>query len=74
METKKSTPPDIEPVKAHGKSSIPVHQYSLDGKYIKTFNSIAEAQRAMNPRGLSVYRALNGILKTAYGFQWRKAE
>jgi len=75
METKKnSTPADIAPIKATSKSKIPVHQYSLDGKYIKTFDSIADAQRAMNPNAISVYRAVSGKARSAYGFQWRKAE
>jgi len=73
METKKQTPADIEPIKIGRKLAIPVHQYSLDGKYIKTFDSIADAQKAMNPHAISIYRAVNGKARSAYGFQWRKA-
>jgi hypothetical protein len=74
MEKKNSTPADIEPVKIGKKLAIPVHQYTLEGKYIKTFYSIADAQKAMNPHAISVYRAVNGKAHSAYGFQWRKAE
>jgi hypothetical protein len=70
---KKQIVPDIEPVKNGRKPAIPVHQYSLDGKYIKTFDSIADAQKAMNPHAISIYRAVNGKARSAYGFQWRKA-
>lgn len=70
---KKNSVPDIEPVSAYTTRKIKVNQYTLEGKYVKSYESITEAQKAMNPRGLSVYRAVNGALKTAYGFQWRKA-
>ncbi len=71
---KNSTPADIEPCVPHNTMKMKIHQYDLNGKYIKTYDSIADAQRAMSPRGLSVYRAAKGALKTAYGYQWRKAE
>lgn len=71
---KKQLVPNIEPIATRVTSKKKVHQYDLSGKYIKTFDSIADAQRAMNPRGLSVYKAVNGMLKSAYGFQWRKMD
>ena len=51
--------------------SKPVNQYDLDGHYIKTFISIAEAQREIPGTG-SINSVLNrrGRSKTAGGFLW----
>lgn len=52
-----------------------VHQYSLEGKYISSFNSISDAGKHMNkdnPKsGFSCISAVVTDKKpTAYGFQW----
>jgi hypothetical protein len=73
METKKLTPADIEPVTSY-KRSISVHQYSLDGKYIKTFKSMHAASDATKSPYSSIAECVKGKFKTAGGFQWRKAE
>jgi len=62
--------PDIEPYT--GPKHVPVHQYSLDGKYIATWKSIAEAGREIGIGGGSIANAAKGVQKTAAGFQWRR--
>lgn len=46
-----------------------VSQYTLDGKFIKTFNSIKEA--VMKTEISSIYSNLKGITKTAGGYVWK---
>lgn len=56
----------------NGKLSKPVDQLDLNGRYIKIFPSIKEADRqgfAMQ----NVSAAAHGRMKTAYGFKWRFA-
>lgn len=51
-----------------------VVQFSLDGKRLKTFNSIREAARECDGRSCtSIRRCLSGERKTAFGYQWRYA-
>jgi len=54
--------------KAKGK---PVSQYNIDGTFIKSYNSIKEAGRAVGKNGASIRFALSGKYKTAYGFVWK---
>ena len=41
-----------------------VHQYSLDGNYIRSFNSIKEASEKLNINSGCISRCANGKLKT----------
>lgn len=53
-----------------------VEQYTLDGIYIKTFDSLSEAGKSMlniNNANLNVSACCNGRNKTAYGFIWKFA-
>ena len=70
----KSTVPDIEPVEAKKWTGRAIHQYSLDGKYIKTFPSITAAVKELNIKGGSLSKCLKGQMKSTKGFQWRYAE
>lgn len=45
-----------------------VYQYSLDGSFIESFNSVKEAKRIFKG---DIYNATSGRLKTAAGYQWR---
>lgn len=53
-----------------------VDQYTLDGKYIKTYNSIAEAQRAIGrPKGVMISWYLLGKSNhPAYDFIWKYSD
>jgi hypothetical protein len=70
----KQVVPDIEPVKVRAKSSIPVNQYSLEGKFIQTFPSIRKASIASKCLDTSIQLCIRGSLRQTGGFQWRKAE
>ena len=74
METKKnSTPADIAPLNVNMANKKRIHQYGLDGKYIQTYDSIAEAQKELGIKGVGIYRVTQGKAKSCHGFQWRSA-
>lgn len=47
-------------------------QYDLDGNLIAEYNNISEAARAVGGRTDSIRWALDGKLKTTYGFVWKR--
>ena len=49
--------------------STPVSQYSLDGKFIRSFDSIACAYRATGIRHIS--EVVNGKRKQSNGYIWK---
>lgn len=50
----------------------PIKQYDLDGNYLTTYPSLAEAARSVGKEGGSgnISRCCNNLLKTAYGYKW----
>jgi hypothetical protein len=56
------------------KQSKPILQYSMDGIMIKEFAGAREASRVLSLEQSSIWRALNGLQKTAYGFIWKYKE
>jgi hypothetical protein len=48
-----------------------VNQYDLDGNYIRTFDSIAEAAEYMGKSYTPIINACAHRYKTAYNYQWR---
>ena len=46
-------------------------QFGIDGKYIRTWDSIADAIYSMNGRATSMSHACSGILSTYLNYQWR---
>lgn len=56
------------------KEVVKIHQYSLDGEYLNTYFSFAEAGRAVGaPKTSShISKVCSGKRKTAYGFIWKK--
>lgn len=55
----------------NGVRSTPIAQYTLDGKYIKTYPSIAQAYRDNGFAQANIHKALNGQYKQAYGYKWQ---
>jgi methyltransferase-like protein len=57
----------------HGnpKRKKPVDQYSLDGKYIQTFESLLKASESSNVKVCSISLAASGKTKTSGGFIWK---
>lgn len=53
------------------KGSKAVKQYTLDGEYIATFPSIAEAERQTGVNKAAITVVCQGKTKTAKGYQWR---
>ena len=56
--------------KAHDKRKIPVSQYTIEGVFIASYESIHEAQRLTNINKNTISRCCRGIQKTAGGFKW----
>ncbi|WP_242227195.1 NUMOD4 domain-containing protein [Bacillus cereus group sp. BfR-BA-01315] len=62
-------------IKAQLATRKKVAQYSLDGDYIRTFDSMREASRLIGRGGNgSISACCNGKLKTAYGYVWKKVD
>lgn len=51
-----------------------VSQFSLDGEYIATFESVSEAAKAMNTIPQRIYAICDRFDKTYNGYQWRYAD
>lgn len=51
----------------------PICQYTLDGEYIQTFKSIAEAAKIFNVSSTTLSAACRNKIPSAAGFQWRYA-
>lgn len=64
--------PQLKNMKQIGGIAKHVDQYSLDGEYIKSYSSYAEAGRAMGSKdGSLIRRVCNHDYKTAYGYRWK---
>lgn len=48
----------------------PVIQYSLDGKFVKEWESQTEATKFLNKTGDGIGACCRGKQKTAYGYIW----
>lgn len=59
----------IERVKA--KTSKPVYQYTIDGKLVKIYKSLAEASKINNCSRGNISQCCLGSYKTSHGFVWR---
>lgn len=53
------------------KFNVPVEQYSLDGTYIKTFDTIFEAAKDLGVNNASIYRVASGKRKSIKGFTYK---
>lgn len=52
------------------KKSKPINQYSMDGEFIKTWDSASEAMKVLGIDKSSIGRVCNGKNKSAGGFKW----
>ena len=49
-----------------------VHQYGIDGKYIKSYSSAEEAGRSLGRKsGTDILSCINGKCASAYGYLWK---
>lgn len=51
-----------------------VEQYTLDGKYIRTFNSMIEAANFVNHSYTNISKVCRGEYESAYGYKWKYKE
>lgn len=56
-----------------GKGTKPIDQYSLTGRYLKTFASLTEAGRSIGGSYVSINKCCNGKRHSAYNFLWKYA-
>ena len=54
----------------NGKRSIPVYQYLPSGELVNVYPSMAEVQRSTGYRKGNIWKQMNGIYETAYGYKW----
>lgn len=54
-------------------SAVKVNQYTLDGQFIKTWNSIIEAERALGVIHQHISKVCKGIRKQTGGYKWSYA-
>lgn len=55
------------------RSSSPVHQYTLSGKYVRSFQTIADAKEETKTQGANIVANIEGRRKSAGGFLWIRA-
>lgn len=54
------------------KKGIAVDQYDTDGNYVATYSSMTDAAIVVGSRKQNIYACLNGMYKTAGGYEWRR--
>lgn len=53
-------------------NNIPIAQYTLEGAFIRKFNSAVEASKVLNIDNSLISKAVKGRVKHAGGYVWRK--
>lgn len=49
---------------------VEIQQLTIDGKYLRSWDSISEASKTLNLNHASISKCVNGHYKTAEGFKW----
>ena len=49
----------------------PINQYTKSGEFVERYDTIALAASALGKLSTPIWRALNGKLASAHGYQWR---
>lgn len=57
-----------------GFAKIKVKQYTINGEFVKEYNSMKEAGEAVNMTYRNISKCINGKQKTCAGFKWIKSE
>lgn len=57
--------------KRANKIKIKINQYSLENKYIKTWDSIIEASSSIKGLSTNIVKCCKGKQKTVYGYKWK---
>lgn len=66
------TPPKYDTFRDRTKCRKPVKQFTIDGKYIKTFSSVNEASESLGISIGAIKNNLKGSQKQAGGFIWKR--
>ena len=53
---------------------VPVHQYTMDGRFIRSYKSANEASRISGARSGAIRNCVKNRTKSAGGFRWIKKE
>ena len=61
-----------KPINKHKKKGFPINQYTLEGKFIKRWDTTTEAAQTLKLDGSNICRAIT-YNKTCGGFRWSKA-
>lgn len=67
LEKKDYVDPQKIPIKNEPKE---IHQYSLDGNFIRSYSSIGEAAETVNGTRASIRKCANGEYHRAFGYLW----
>jgi group I intron endonuclease len=57
-----------------GFAKIKVKQYTLEGEFVKEYNSLADAGNSVNMSHRGISKCINGKQKSCAGFKWIKSE
>ena len=52
-------------------NKIPVDMFTIDGEYIRTFDSAIDAKKEFNIDNSSIIKVCKGKAKTAGGYKWQ---
>ena len=55
----------------NSKFNIPVDQYSKNGEFIASYNTIFEASKKYNCTNYSILEVMNNKRKSLYGYVWK---
>ena len=55
------------------KTSMECGQFDLDGNLIKIWDSISQVKRILGFSPRQIIRCCDGLIKSAYGFTWKRA-
>ena len=63
---------NIDPVKINDRR-IKIYQYDLNGKYIKTWNSVSQINKELGYATSNIGKCCKGKIYSAYGYRWSKS-
>lgn len=65
-------------IKKKGKAAVkplrPISQYSLNGEFIKNYESVMLAARELNIHDSNIHKACKGLIRQTGGFLWKYTE
>ncbi len=56
------------------RSDAPIHQYTLNGQFVRKHDTISDAGRSVNGHPSNIIKCCSGALKTAYGYVWKRVQ